>query len=79
MSFSGQYTARKEWMESIDLKTSLTSDNFDKACVGFARNIEFRNTDFSCDVCSPGSDTPPYITLGKKLYINVHVSIFGKK
>ena len=65
MSFSGQYTVRKEWMESLDLKTYLTCDNFDKACTGFARNVEFRNTDFQCDVCSPGSDTPAYITLGK--------------
>ena len=63
---NGQYEARREFFSNIKVHTSLSLSDFNKAVLGFGSNLEFQKSDFTCEKCSNGSDTPAYIILDGK-------------
>ena len=58
------YQTRETALSSLGISSSLTYQDFERACSGFVSMIRFRKEDFMCDDCG---QTPRYIVADGKM------------
>ena len=51
------YQSRLTYLSSLGVKSTLSYEDFERACSGYARMIQFRKEDFLCSNCG---HTPRY-------------------
>ena len=63
IAMNASYDSRKSSLSDIGVKTSLTYQQFVRACTGYAKMIQFRKEDFLCPSCGP---SPKYVVCDGK-------------
>ena len=57
------FNSRKSALSDLGVKSSLSYENFVRACTGYAKMIQFRKEDFLCPTCG---DSPSYVVCDGK-------------
>ena len=63
IAMNASYDAMKSSLSNIGVKTSLSYQQFVRACTGYVKMIEFRKEDFLCSNCGP---SPKYVVCDGK-------------
>ena len=65
-ALNNSFDTRLRSLKSIGMQCSLNIKTFTRAVIGFASNIKFLKTDWMCEFCGAGGDTPRYLVCDGK-------------
>ena len=63
IDMNASYNSRKSSLNDIGVKTTLTYQQFVRACTGYVKMVEFMEEDFLCSTCG---DSPSYVVCDGK-------------
>ena len=63
IAMNATFSARESILYDLGVKSSLTYQQFVRACTGYAKMMEFEKSDFVCPTCG---DSPNYVVCDGK-------------